>query len=204
MGRGSHGRWLPGLPRAPVAAHDELDIASVQFLPQQSLLARAKEEEEAREQEEDKRREEAVVTRMQRLEAEVIKYAERDRSQLSDLEKAAVTLVAHSDALRRTRERRRKRKKKRKKRLPRTCGRARHRQRQWLAPGWFSVFPSFVGRSKLPGIIVGMVQDDSLLRSSSTPAVAYAGLGFTGISPRAVVLVVVFRSEKLGITAVMD
>ena len=42
-----------------------------------------------------------MVTRMLRLEAEVLKYPGRDRSQLSDLEKAAVTLVAHSDALRR-------------------------------------------------------------------------------------------------------
>ena len=71
---------------------------------------------------------------------------------------------------------RRKRKEKRKKRLPRTCGRARHRQRQWHAPCWYSVFPSYVGRPKLPGTIVGMVPDDSLLRSSSTLAVASAGL----------------------------
>ena len=79
------------------------------------------EEEEAREQEEDKRQEEAVVTRMQRLEAEVMKYAGRDRSQLSDLKKAAVVLVAHSDALkrRRRRESRRKMKKRKKKKLPR-------------------------------------------------------------------------------------
>ena len=27
------------------------------------------------------------------------------------------------------------------KEISRTCGRARHRQRQWHAPGWFSVFP---------------------------------------------------------------
>ena len=71
---------------------------------------------------------------------------------------------------------RQRRRKKRKKRLPRTCGRARHRQRQWHAPCWYSVFPSCVGRPKLPGIIVGMVQDDSLLRSSSTPAEASAWL----------------------------
>ena len=75
----------PSLVVAPVAAHDELDTAFVQYLLQQSLLARA-EEEEAREQEEDKRREEAVVTRMQRLEAEVMKYAGRDRSQLQEEE----------------------------------------------------------------------------------------------------------------------
>ena len=92
--------------------------ATVQFLLQQSLLARAQEEEEAREQEEVKRLEEAVVTKMQRLEAEVMKYAGGDASQLSDLEKAAVILVTRSDALRRRRERRRKRKKQRKKKLP--------------------------------------------------------------------------------------
>ena len=93
------------------------DDATVQFLLQQSLLARAQEEEEARELEEVKRMEEAVVTRMHRLEAEVMMYAGQDRSQLSDLEKAAVTLVARSDALRRRRERRKKRKKQWKKKL---------------------------------------------------------------------------------------
>ena len=50
------------------------DDATVQFLLQQSLLARAQ-EEEARELEEVKRMEEAVVTKMQRLEAEVMMFA---------------------------------------------------------------------------------------------------------------------------------
>ena len=69
----------------------------------------------------------------------------------------------------------RKRKKRRKKRTPRTSssrstpGRARRRHRQWHAPGWFSsvlaLFPSYIGRPKLPGIIVGMVQYYSLLRA---------------------------------------
>ena len=90
------------------------DDATIQFLLQQSLLARAQEEEEARELEEVKRMEEAVVTKMQRLEAEVRMYAGQDLPQLSDLERAAVFLVARSDALRR-----RKRKKQRKKKLPR-------------------------------------------------------------------------------------
>ena len=121
--------------RAPLVSDMLHDDATVQFLLQQSLLARSQEEEEeAREQEEDKRQEEAVLTRMLRLEAEVMKYAGRDRSQHSDLEKAAVTLVAHSDALRRRRERRRKRKKQRKKKLPRAprprCGRPCVHQRQ--------------------------------------------------------------------------
>ena len=108
----------PSLAVVPVSdlLHDD---ATVQFLLQQSLLARAQEEEEAREQEEVKRMEEAVVTKMQRLEAEVQMYAGQDLSQLSDLERAAVFLVARSDALRRRRERRRKRKKQRKKKLPR-------------------------------------------------------------------------------------
>ena len=60
---------------------------------------------------------------------------------------------------------RRKRKKKRKKRLPRTCGRAHHRIRLWHAPGWFSVFPSYVGRPMLVGILVILDQDDSFLRA---------------------------------------
>ena len=78
------------------------DDATVQFLLQQSLLTRVQEEEEeARELEEVKRMEEAVVTKMQRLEAEVRMCAGQDLSQLSDLERAAVFLVAHSDALRR-------------------------------------------------------------------------------------------------------
>ena len=60
----------------------------------------------------------------------------------------------------------RKRKKRRKKRTPRTSssrstpGRARRRHRQLHAAGWFSsvlaVFPSYVGRPMLPGIIVGV------------------------------------------------
>ena len=109
----------PSLPVVLVAdlLHDD---ATVQFLLQQSLLARAQEEEEARELEEVKRMEEVVVTKMQRLEAEVRMYAGRDLSQLSDLEKAAVFLVARSDALRRRRERRRKRKKRRKKKTPKS------------------------------------------------------------------------------------
>ena len=68
----------------------------------------------------------------------------------------------------------RKRRKRKKKKLPRTSShssrdRARHQQRRWHFPGWFSavhaVFPSYVGRPKLLGIIVGMDQDDSFLRA---------------------------------------
>ena len=97
---------------------------------------------------------------------------------------AAVALERARLLTEQTRRRRRKRKKRRKRRTPRTSScssrcRARRRPRRWHAPGWFSsvhaVFPSHVGRPQLPGIIVGMVQDDSL-RSSSTLAVAYTGL----------------------------
>ena len=58
--------------------------------------------------------------------------------------------------------------------LPRTSssrsthGRARRRHRQWHAPCWFSVlavFPSYVGRPELPGIIVGLDQKDFLHRA---------------------------------------
>ena len=78
------------------------------WTPPASLVRRAvedkkKDEEEEREQEEVKRLEEVVFTRMQRLEAEVMKYAGRDRSRLSDLENAAVTLVVHSNALKKRR-----------------------------------------------------------------------------------------------------
>ena len=68
----------------------------------------------------------------------------------------------------------RKKKKRKKRKLPRTSssrstpGRARRRRRQWHASGWFSVlavFPSLVGRPKLPGIIVGMDQKDFLHRA---------------------------------------
>ena len=136
------------------------------------------EEEEAREQEEDKRQEEAVDTRMQRLEAEVLKYAGRDRSQLSDLERAAVVLVAHSDALRRRRERRRKLKmRKKKKKLPHgrvSRGRACRRLRQLHVSGspgdvlLCAVFPLFVVRPEIEGPLQLFVQGGfGLLRCTS-------------------------------------
>ena len=97
--------------------------------------------------------------RRRRLEAEVMKYAGRDRSQLSDLEKAAVILVAHSDSLRR------KKTKRKKKKLPRgrfsRC-RARRRQRQWHVSGspgdvlLRAAFPSVVVRPEMPCIMAGM------------------------------------------------
>ena len=70
-----------------------------------------------------------------------------------------------------------RRKKKRKRTTPRTSshssrGRAHRRQRQWYVHCWcccfgapHTVFPSFVGRTELPGIIVGMNQKDFFHRA---------------------------------------
>ena len=110
------------------AAHDDKTVAW--------LLERSLAERQRRELVEVRRLEEVVVTRMQRLEAEVMQYAGRDRSRVSDLEKAAVTLVVHSDALNERRKRRMKRSKKKlpKAPLPR-CGRPCALQRQVPAVG---------------------------------------------------------------------
>ena len=60
----------PSLVIVGVAAHDGLDQATVQFLLQQSLLARAEEEEDAREQAElDQLEEEVTLTKGRLLEA---------------------------------------------------------------------------------------------------------------------------------------
>ena len=71
----------------------------------------------------------------------------------------------------RPKRKRKKRKKRRKRRTSRTSSRpsrGRRQHRQWHAPGWFprfsalhAVFPSFVGRPKMLGILVGMDQKDS-------------------------------------------
>ena len=60
-------------------------------------------------------------------------------------------------------------------------GRPRRQQRQWCFLGWFRWLRCIsrcipLCRTKLLGIIEGMDQNDSSLRSSSTPAVASAGL----------------------------
>ena len=79
--------------------------------------------------------------------------------------KSPASLERMKEVVRRRQVLRRK-KKRRKKRTPRTSssrstpGRARRRHQQWHAPGWFSsvlaVFPSYVGRPKLSGFIVGL------------------------------------------------
>ena len=99
------------------------------------------------------------------------KVKEKEKKRLAVHQVAAATLE-RARLLAERAGRRRKRKKRRKRRTPRTSShtsrcRAGRRQRRWHAPGWFSsvhaVFPSYDGKPKLPGIIVGMVQDDSLL-----------------------------------------
>ena len=53
--------------------------------------------------------------------------------------------------------------------LPHAPLRARRRHRQWHAPGWFSVlavFPSYVGRPKLPGIMAGVDPKDCIAFSA--------------------------------------
>ena len=182
--------WLPQCRRCAghrLKGDDGVDGRTVRFLLQQSLALtkkkkKKKKKEEEEEEEEERRRmvQESVEQVRARVDAE---FAAGHGSSSSTVK-------------------RRKRKKKRKKRLPRTCGRARHRHRRWHAPGWFPVFPAFVGRPELPGIIVGMVQDDSLLHSLSTPAVASAGLVWL-VAPRAVFPVVVDRPAMPGTMAGM-
>ena len=104
----------------------------------------------------------------------------------------------------------------RKRKLPKssssrsTCGRARRRQRQWHAPGWFpgfcsshAVFPSSVGMPEFPGILAGMyLKDSGVLFVVCGSGMSQAG--FAGITPRAVFLSTVAWALMLGIMAVMD
>ena len=102
----------PSLAEVPVSdmMHDD---ATVQFLLQQSLLARAQEEEEAREEAEVKVMEEKVDKIMVQLAERVREVARRDgfhlSLNLSNLERTACTFVAHSEALRKKKEKRKKR-----------------------------------------------------------------------------------------------
>ena len=99
----------PLLVAVPVS-DDRIDDAALQFLLQQCLLALAEEEENAREEAEVKELEEVVAKRMQRLAEE---FRGRVRSQLSDLERIACALVAHSAVLAKKKEKRKKKKRRR-------------------------------------------------------------------------------------------
>ena len=87
---------------------------------------------------------------------ELARRDELQRGVTEALEKARAALEP-------SRGSKRKRKKRRKRRLPRSSvprgGRARRRQRQWLAPGWLSLF--FAGLLGIFGIMVGLDQIDS-------------------------------------------
>ena len=94
----NHSLWLP-------VSDDKIDAAALQFLLQESLLARAEEEEEkAREEAEVKELEEKVARVMQWLAEKVKEVARRDNfhlsPNLSELERTAFALVGHSEALR--------------------------------------------------------------------------------------------------------
>ena len=102
----------PSLTVVPVS-DDRIDDAALQFLLQQSLLARAEEEEEAREEAEVKVMEEKVDKMMEQLAERVREVARRDGFRLSlnlsNLERTACTFVAHSEGLRKKKEKRKKR-----------------------------------------------------------------------------------------------
>ena len=112
----------PSLVVALVVVHDHVDQASVQFLLQQSLLARASEEEKAREEAEVKMLEDDVADKESLLLEELCKV--RDGvwprwSKFSGIEKAAVHWHV---ALVKARKKKgsKKRKKRRRKKLPKT------------------------------------------------------------------------------------
>ena len=103
----------PSLTVMPVA-DDGID-ATAKFLLSQTLLAIRHQEEEAREREEVEEMEEKVAKRLLRLAEAVEQFRGRDWSQLSDLERIACAIVAHSAALKEE-EKRKKRKKRRRRR----------------------------------------------------------------------------------------
>ena len=96
--------------------HDHVDQATVQFLLQQSLLARAEEEEKAREEAEVKELEDDVALKEGRL----LVVLERDRTEavrisrdtwasLSSVEQAAVHWFLAKEKVKKRKEKRKKR-----------------------------------------------------------------------------------------------
>ena len=152
----------PSLVVAPVAAHDELDNCTVQFLLQQSLLARAQEEEEARELEEVMLLEEKVKEKERRIVEEIDRLrglGENDRSSL--LIRTCAWYVARRDLLAKMEETKRKRKKRSKKKLPKSSSTRFSRGVRGRRCG-----QGFRSRSSSSG-----ARGCSLPRSPSTPAV---------------------------------
>ena len=133
----------------PDMMHDD---GTVQYLLQQSLLARQAEldRRKRRVEEEEKKAKE--------------KEEERKQKVLDSLEQKLQQMLHESSS---SAVQKRKRKKRRKRRTPRTssrssCGRAFRRQRQWHVPGspgdflLRAVFPSIVVRREMPCIMAGM------------------------------------------------
>ena len=174
----------PLLVVASLAGGDEVDATTVSNLLRENLKRTKEEEEKGRRVLEEKAKAKAA----EKEEAQMLKLSERIRHDmpLTESEWAAWYRWQASSSGR-------KRKKRKKKKLPRG-GRAHRRQRQWYVHGWFcwfgaphAVFPSFVGRTQLLGIMDGMDQNDSTLRA----LVVGSGIckaGFAGVAPRAVFL----------------
>ena len=176
MGR-SHGR-VRGCPGA-VGGSTSLGgpnrgwcgrCCSLSFLVAQSLAQQEKEKEEEEEQAKVKRLKEEEERRMTRINAKVCDDIPLTHEEHEAWKRWIVTYASSSASS----GKRRKRKKRMKRKLPKssssrsTCGRARRRQRQWHAPGWFpgfdashAVFPSSVGMPEFSCILAGMHQKDS-------------------------------------------
>ena len=170
--RHSAGDSLPTLALSSLArsAGKEMDNPTIAFLTRSVLESRKEEEEEEEVMREDVRDHDGWN---QAIGSDGVQFFWHRRTRRS--------VWVHPPSASR---RKRKRKKRRKRRTPRTSfrptrRRARRRLRRGHVAGWFSshaCFPSYVGRPNLLDILDGMDQNDSILCSSSTPAVATAGL----------------------------
>ena len=184
----------------------------VSFLLQRALLERREEEEAKKMSVHEKA---AAMLERARLWAE---QKEKEKKRLAVHEEAAATLerarlwAEHKEK----RRKRKKRKKRKKRRLPRTSSgpsrcRARLRPRQRQAPGWFSwfsavhaVFPSFVDRPQLLGLLVGIDHKDSSMVALVVSSSSFVLAGIAGDDAfRAVFPSLVDRPRVLGIRAGM-
>ena len=183
---------LVAAPLLAAPAADCVDEAALSFLLQRALEDKRKEEQLAKEEKE-----------------------KRKQMVLDSLEQTLQQMLGHESSS--SAVQRRKRKKRRKRRLPRSPrpllrGRARRRQRQWLAcnaglPGdvpLLDVFSSVVVRPEMLDIMAVMYQKDS------TALVVNHGsgmcrVGFTGYdAPRVMFPSGVVKPMMLGILAGMD
>ena len=119
----------PSLVVAPVAAHDGLDDATVQFLLAQTLLAKQQEDEEVRQAEELREWEDKIAKSKTRIVEEVDRRL-GDRSDLTTLLKRVSTWYLNRNEVLKRKEKRKKKKKKKKKKKRRCTRRTRWR-RSW-------------------------------------------------------------------------